>query len=180
MRMVLFAISSKLIFTHFIHHTLLFIIPSSFPSSFTSITLITTHPCYSFLFAFLFFMHPFPYHSSSYPLPSHSLLSIPIPILSFHSIASFSFICYSFFDSSFSLVQWYPRPSLSSLHSVFTHSYAFHRFLSLIPFLFYGADLIHLISSLLILITSLYLLSFSINLVSILCSMYYDMSISYP
>ena len=130
MRMVLFAISSKLIFTHFIHHTLLFIIPSSFPSSFTSITLITTHPCYSFLFAFLFFMHPFPYHSSSYPLPSHSLLSIPIPILSFHSIASFSFICYSFFDSSFSHVQWYPRPSLSSLHSVFTHSYAFHRFLS--------------------------------------------------
>ena len=126
MRMVLFAISSKLIFTHFIHHTLLFIIPSSFPSSFTSITLITTHPCYSFLFAFLFFMHPFPYHSSSYPLPSHSLLSIPIPILSFHSIASFSFICYSFFDSSFSHVQWYPRPSLSSLHSVFTHSYAFH------------------------------------------------------
>ena len=71
-------------------------------------------------------------------------------------------------------------PSLSSLHSVFTHSYAFHRFLSLIPFLFYGADLIHLISSLLILITSLYLLSFSINLDSILCSMYYDLSISYP
>ena len=47
-------------------------------------------------------------------------------------------------------------------------------------FLFNGTDIIHLISSLLTLITSLYLLSFSINLVSILCSMYYDMSISYP
>ena len=130
MRMVLFAISSKLIFTHFIHHTLLFIIPSSFPSSFTSITLITTHPCYSFLFAFLFFMHPFPSLSSSQPLQSHSLLSISTPILSFHSITSFPFICYSFFDSTFSHVQLCLHPSLSSLHSVFTHSYAFHRFLS--------------------------------------------------
>ena len=68
-------------------------------------------------------------------------------------------------------------PSLSSLHSVFTHSYAFHRVLS---FLLHATDLFHLISSLLILITSLYLLSFSINLDSILCSMYYDLSISYP
>ena len=47
-------------------------------------------------------------------------------------------------------------------------------------FLFNVADIIHLISSLLILITSLYLLSFSINLDSILCSMYYDLSISFP
>ena len=130
MRMVLFAISSKLIFTHFIYHTLLFIIPSSFNSYCISITLITTHPCYSFLFAFLFFMHPSPSLSSSQPLQSISLLSISIPILSFHSIASLPFICYSFCDSSFSRVQLYPRPSLSSLHSVFTHSYAFHRFLS--------------------------------------------------
>ena len=129
MRMVLFAISSKLIFTHFIYHTLLFIIPSSFNSYFTSITLITTHSCFSLSFASMFFMHPFPSLSSSQPLQSHSLLSISIPILSFHPISSFPFICYSFFDSSLSLVQWYPRPSLSSLHSVFTHSYAFHRFL---------------------------------------------------
>ena len=49
-----------------------------------------------------------------------------------------------------------------------------------LSFLLHAADLIHLISSLLILITSLYLLSFSINLDSILCSMYYDLSISYP
>ena len=130
MRMVLFAISSKLIFTHFIYHTLLFIIPSSFNSYCISITLITTHPCYSFLFAFLFFMHPFPSLSSSQPLQSHSLLSISISILSFHSISSFLFICYFSFDSLFSHVQLYLPPSLSSLHSVFTHSYAFHRFLS--------------------------------------------------
>ena len=47
-------------------------------------------------------------------------------------------------------------------------------------FLFNGTDIIHLISSLLTLITSLYLLSFSINLDSILCSMFYEMSISFP
>ena len=128
--MVLFAISSKLIFSHFIYHTPLFIISSLFPSYFNSITLITTHPCYSFLLSSMFFMHPFPSLSSSQPLQSHSLLSISTPILSFHSVSSFPFICYSFFDSSFSRVQWYPRPSLSSLHSVFTHSYAFHWFLS--------------------------------------------------
>ena len=86
-----------------------------------------SHSCSLFIH-----FHPFPYHSSSYPLPSHSLLSISIPILSFHSISSFPFICYFSFDSSFSHVQWYPRPSLSSLHSVFTHSYAFHWFLSFI------------------------------------------------
>ena len=130
MRMVLFAISSKLIFTHFIYHALLFIIPSSFPSYFNSITFITTHSCFSLSFASMFFMHPFPSLSSSQPLQSISLLSIFIAILSFHSISSFSFICYSFFDSSLSHVQLYLPPSLSSLHSVFTHSYAFHRFLT--------------------------------------------------
>ena len=130
MRMVLFAISSKLIFTHFIYYTLPFIISSSFNSYFTSITLITTHPCLSFPFAFLFYMHSFPFHSSYQPLQSHSLLFISTPILSFHPVSSFPFICYFSFDSSFSHVQWSPRPSLSSLHSVFTHSYAFYRFLS--------------------------------------------------
>ena len=85
-------------------------------------------------------------------------------------------MCYFFFDSTLSHVQWYHRSSLSSLRSVFTFSNAFHRFLS---FLLYAADLFHIVSSLLILITSLYLLSFSIYLDSILCSMYYDLSISY-
>ena len=131
--MVLFAISSKLIFTHFIYHTLLFIIPSSFPSYFNSITLITTHLCYSFLLSSMFFMHPFPSLSSSQPLPSHSLLSISIPILSFHSILSFSFIFYSSFDSSFSHVQWYSIISLSIalIHFIhlYSHSSIFHPIL---------------------------------------------------
>ena len=125
MRMVLFAISSKLIFNHFIYHTLLFIIPYSFPSYFNSITFITTHSCYSFLLSSMFFMHPFPYHSSSYPLPSHSLLSISLPILSFYSISSSLFTSYFSFDSSFSHVQWYPA----------LHYQAFILF-SLIPTLF--------------------------------------------
>ena len=103
-------------------------LPISPPSP--SSPLIPAFHSHSHLCSLFIHFHSFPYHSSSQPLPSHSLLSISIPILSFHSISSFPFICYSFFDSSLSLVQWYPRPSLSSLHSVFTHSYAFHRFLS--------------------------------------------------
>ena len=96
--MVLFAISSKLIFSHFIYHTLLFIIPSSFPSYFTSITLINTLLCFSFLFASMFFIHSF----ASIPVPfflsvtSNTLLSISIPILSFHFFSSIPFISYSF------------------------------------------------------------------------------------
>ena len=118
--MVLFAISSKLIFSHFIYYTLLFIILFSFPSYCISITLITTHLCFSFPFASMFSIqsfHPFPSHSSSQPLLSHSLFSISIPILSFHSILSFSFNSNFSFDSSFSRVQWYTRalqyPSLT-------------------------------------------------------------------
>ena len=129
--MVLFAISSKLIFTHFIYHTLLFIIPSSFPSYFNSITLITTHICFSFSFAsmslFIHF-HAFPSHSSSYPLQSHSILSISIPILSFHFISSFPFICYFSFDSLFSHVQCYHRPSLFAVFILFIHSYSHFSF----------------------------------------------------
>ena len=128
MRMVLFAISSKLIFTHFIYHTLLFIIPSSFNSYFTSITLITNHPCFSFLLSSMFFMHPFPSLSSSQPLPSHSVLSISIPILSFHSISSFPFICYFSFDSSLSLVQWYSVISLFTAFILFIQSYPHFSF----------------------------------------------------
>ena len=125
--MVLFAISSKLIFTHFIYHTLLFIIPSSFNSYFTSITLITNHPCCSFLLSSMFFMHPFPSLSSSQPLQSHSLLSISIPILSFHSISSFPFISISSFDSSFSHVQWYPRLFIIQ-RSLSSHPFQFSFF----------------------------------------------------
>ena len=80
--MVLFAISSKLIFTHFIYHTLLFIIPSSFPSYFTSITLITTHPCFSFLFASMYFIHSFWSIPISFFLSATSIILTPIH---FHS-----------------------------------------------------------------------------------------------
>ena len=179
--MVLFAISSKLIFTHFIYHTLLFIIPSSFPSYFTSITLITTLSWFSIPFASMFLFihfHPFPSHSSSHPLQSHSLLSISISFLSFHYISSFPLISYSSFDSSLSHVQWYPHPSLSTVHSILTHSFSFHRFPSFF-ILFHLLHPIYLISSLNLLITSLYLLSFFISLDSVLCSIFYDLSFSF-
>ena len=142
MRMVLFAISSKLIFTHFIYHTLLFIIPSSFNSYFTSITLITTHPCFSLPFAFLFFMHSFPSLSSSQPLQSISLLSISIAILSFHSISSFLFICYFSFDSSFSHVLCYSVLSLSTAFILFIQSYPHFSF-PFISFLRYSSSFLY-------------------------------------
>ena len=79
--MVLFAISSKLIFTHFIHHTLVFIIPYSFPSYLTSITLITTDICYSFSFASMFSIHSFP----SIPIPFYfSATSSTLTLIQFH------------------------------------------------------------------------------------------------
>ena len=97
--MVLFAISSKLIFTHFIYHTLLFIIPSSFPSNFTSITFITTHPCYSFSFASMFSIHSFtsiliPFFLSTTsiiltPIHFHSNTLIPFHSIPFHHSHSF-------------------------------------------------------------------------------------------
>ena len=146
--MVYFAISSKLIFTHFIYHPLLFIIPSSFNSYFTSITLITTHPCCSFLLSSMFFMHPFPSLSSSQPLQSISLLSISIPILSFHSISSFPFICYFSFDSSYSHVLWYSVTSSPTLFH-FIHSY-FHSSI------LHPTHTIHLFSSLLIYVSQLW------------------------
>ena len=147
MRMVLFAISSKLIFTHFIYHTLLFIIPSSFPSYFNSITFITTHPCFSFTFAFMFFMHPLPSHSFSQPLQSHSLLSISIQFLSFHSISSFPFICYFSFDSSFSCVLWYPALRYPPLSFISSKPLLIPPFHPLHP--------VHIVSSLLIFVSLL-------------------------
>ena len=80
--MVLFAISSKFIFTHFIYHTLLFIIPSSFPSYFNSITLIITHLCFSLSFASMFSIHICPSITISFfLLPT----SITLTLIHFHS-----------------------------------------------------------------------------------------------
>ena len=111
-------------------------IPPPSPSS----TLFPCFHCHLHLCSISIHFHPFPSHSFSQPLQSISLLSISIPILSFHSIASFSFTSYFSFDSSLSLVQLYHPPSLSIIHSVFTHSYS-HSFIS------YYLHPIHLISS---------------------------------
>ena len=91
----------------------------------------------------MFFMHPFPSLSSSQPLQSHSLLSISIPFLSFHSISSFSFSCYLSFDSSFLNVQWYTRPSVSIAHFNLILSYSHSS-------IFHSTHTIHVVSSLLI------------------------------
>ena len=89
--MVLFAISSKLIFNHFIYHNLLFIILSSFPSYITSITLITTHPCFSFSFSSMFCIHSFPSIRIPFFLLTTSIILTPIhfhsnPLIPFPSI----------------------------------------------------------------------------------------------
>ena len=108
--------------------------------------------------------HSYPIPSqSSHSIPSHHSHSFPIPFLTLRS-HTFSGILVLHYQA-FILFSLIPTLFIDSYHS---------------SFLFNGTDLIHLISSLLILITSLYLLSFSINLDSILCSMYYDLSISYP
>ena len=89
--MVLFAISSKLIFTHFFQHTLLFINPSSFPSYFTSITLLTTRLCFSFSFASMISIHSFPSITIPFFLLPTSITLTPIhihsyPLIPFHFI----------------------------------------------------------------------------------------------
>ena len=106
--------------------------------------------------------YPFPFQSS-HSIPFHHFHSFAIPFLTLHS---HTFSCtFPLHYQVFILFSLIPTLFIDSYHS---------------SFFFNVADLIHLISSLLILITSLYLLSFSINLDSILCSMYYDLSISYP
>ena len=129
------------------------------------------HPCSLCIHSHLSLLLSHFNQSHSYPFPLQYSHSIP-----FHHSHSFAI-------------------SLLTLHShTFSCTFALHYqvfiLFSLIPtlfidsyhlsFLLHAADLFHLISSLLILITSLYLLSFSINLDSILCSMYYDLSISFP
>ena len=101
--------------------------PISRPSP--SSPLISSFHSHLHLCSLFIHLHPFPSHSSSYPLPSHSLLSISIPILSFHSISSFSFISYSSFDSTFSHVQWYSvtsSPTLFHLIHSYSHSSILH------------------------------------------------------
>ena len=155
--MVLFAVSSKLIFNHFIYHTLLFIIPSSFPSYFNSITFITIHPCFSFSFASMISIHsflsiPIPFflsttsmtltliHHHSNPLILfHHSHSFPISLLTLHSHTSNRYLPFIFHRShSFhpSIFLFLYLPSYTS------HSYRF--FASHLRFLLW--DLIHVCS----------------------------------
>ena len=78
------------------------------------------HPCSLCIHSHLSLLLNHFNHTHSYPFPFQSSHSIPL-----HHSHSFAI---PFLTLEFSRVQWYPRPSLSSLHSVFIHSYAFHRF----------------------------------------------------
>ena len=123
---MLFAISSKLIFTHFIYHTLVFIIPSSFPSYFISITFIITHPCFSFSFASMISIHSFP----SIPIPFFLLpTSITLTPIHFHSIPLIPF--HFIITIHFQFLFWLLILTCSVLSSPFIiyRSHSFHPFL---------------------------------------------------
>ena len=152
--MVLFAISSKLIFTHFICHSLLFIIPDSFPSYFNSITLITTDICYSFLFASMFSIRSF----SSIPIPFFlSATSSTLTLIHFHSIP---FIPFHFIIPIHLLfLFWLFILKCSVVYSTFSihRSLSFHPFLFLF-LIFHILHPIHLFSSLHIFVSQLWVL----------------------
>ena len=106
-------------------------LPISTPSP--SSPLIPAFHFYSHLCSLSIHFHPFPSHSSYQPLQSHSLLSIFIPVLSFHYLSSFQFISYSTFDSSLSHVQWFPALHYLSL-----------SFISSIPILIPLSAILHI------------------------------------
>ena len=98
--------------THFLLFFLIILSYSLFHTPFHPISppspsspLISALPSHSLLWSLFIHFHPFPSHYSFQSLQSHSLFSISIPILSFHSISSFPFIYMSLFDSSFLRVQ---------------------------------------------------------------------------
>ena len=125
--MVLFAISSKLVFIHFIYHTLLFIIPYSFPSYCTSITLITTHSSFSLLFASMVSIHSFPSITITFFL---SVTSITLTLIHFHSNPLIPFHCIILIHSL--SLYWLFILNCSVVYSTFS----IHRSLSSHPFLF--------------------------------------------
>ena len=128
------------------------------------------HPCSLCIHSHLSLLLNHFNHTHSYPFPLQSSHSIPLH--HFHSFAIPFLTPHSHTFSGILVLHYQAFILFSLIPTLFIDSY--HS-----SFLFNVADLIHLISSLLILITSLYLLSFSINLDSILCSMYYDLSISF-
>ena len=121
--MVLFAISSKLIFNHFIYHTLLFIIPSFFHSFFNSITLITTHSCFSLQSASMVYIHSFPSISIPFFLsPTSITLTLfhfhSNPLIPFHRCHSFSIPLLTHHSHSFSGIFALHYPSLTLFSSI--------------------------------------------------------------
>ena len=83
----------------------------------------------------MFSIHSFPSITIPFFLSSTSITLTLIQfrsntLIPFHFIIPTHFLF--LFDSSLSHVQWYPAPSLSRLHSVFTHSFSFHPFLSFV------------------------------------------------
>ena len=144
--MVLFAISSKLVFSHFIYHTFYFIIPNSFPSYFNSITLITTHLCFLFLFACLFSIHSF----RSIPIPFFlSTTSITLTLIHFHSnpLIPFHFIILIYFQFLFWLLNSHTFSGIIALHYP---PLSFISSISILIPLFHPLHSIHIVSSLLI------------------------------
>ena len=135
--MVLFAISSKINFTHFIYSTLLFIIPSSFPFYFTSITLITAHSSFPCLFASLFRAHSFP----SIPIPFFlSSTSITLTLIHYHSnpLIPLHFIILIHFQFLFWLIILTRSVVSSPLH------YPALTFISSIPVLILFSSILHI------------------------------------
>ena len=159
--MVLFAISSKLFFNHFIYQTLLFIIPFSFNSYFNSITLITTLSLFSLSFAPMFYIHSFPSISIPFFL---STTSFTITLIHFHSnpLIPFHFII----PIHLLFLFWLLILTRSVVPSPFIikPSFCFHSFLrfSSIPIIlhFYSMLLISFISFLLFSSWSLHCTSF--------------------
>ena len=139
-----FSTISFIIPSYSLFHPLFYLISLPSPAS----PLISAFHSHSHLCSLFIHLHPFSSHSSSQPLQSYSLLSIFIPIISFHSIPSFPFISNSSFDSSFSRVQWYPHPSVSIAHFYLIH-YSSHSSI------FHPTHPIHIVSSLPIIVPQL-------------------------
>ena len=145
----LFAISSKLIFTHFIYHTLLFIIPYSFPSYFNSITLFTTHLCFSFLFASMFSIHSFrsisiPFFQSTTPITLTLIHFHSIPLIPFRSIILIHFLSlFWLLILIYSVVPCSSLPTLFNFIHFYSHSSIFHSFIAFISFLRFSSSFLN-------------------------------------
>ena len=138
--MVLFAISPKLIFTYIIHHTLLFIIPSSFPSisppspssPLFPAFLSHSHLCSLYIHFHLILPLSHFYHTHSYPFPFQFIIFIQLLSLFWLFILKCS-VVYSPFSIHRSLSSHPFLFSFLYLSSYTSHSsrfFALHHLLS--------------------------------------------------